>query len=502
MLEILPIRFLRDEDGIVFGKLNLALAKLQRLDFPVADGFVITPPDLILKTTLEHFDFKDKELFEQKLLIVKKELQKISVPPQLTKYDKKKCQFLVDDTIFTSIGTLWLGLLNLWLDQLKVKIFTEGFSPELLTNLQSLTVFIVDTPKTDIESYYDSETDDVVINFKNIKIEPKELKTIHDLTLKANKTLIIPHNYQWILEKDVLLVGIMPYTPLPVSLNHQPEIILETLPDQIQSKQSNLKSTVKIFYDLSSKGLVIDHRVDGIFIDSSKIFDYKNPQQTFDELAFKLVESATTFKDSPIILKLADIPEKIDGVRGALRLIHQKSLFDPIMQAYIFARFKKSLRNIHLCVPYVRSVLELEQIKRELAAKGIHRKNSLNLWLEICVPENLINIEDYLEAGIDGVILNLDELISRLIGFNYREEEVYFYKKETSSLIKFLEDGMRALHKQKVPQVASGNVCLDSQVLQTLVEKGIHGLILQKVEVQSAVEVIRSAERKIILSKN
>ena len=59
MVELLPIKFLREEDSLIFGRLNVSLAKLARLNLPVANGAVITPPNLILKTTLEHFNFDD-----------------------------------------------------------------------------------------------------------------------------------------------------------------------------------------------------------------------------------------------------------------------------------------------------------------------------------------------------------------------------------------------------------------------------------------------------------
>ncbi|MCR4306003.1 MAG: hypothetical protein NUV73_02890, partial [Candidatus Daviesbacteria bacterium] len=85
MTEILPIRLLTEEDGLIFGPLNVALGKLYRLGFPVASGIVVTPPRLKLKTTLEHFDFGKKEVFQQTLTLVKKEILATPVPEILAK---------------------------------------------------------------------------------------------------------------------------------------------------------------------------------------------------------------------------------------------------------------------------------------------------------------------------------------------------------------------------------------------------------------------------------
>jgi hypothetical protein len=63
------------------------------------------------------------------------------------------------------------------------------------------------------------------------------------------------------------------------------------------------------------------------------------------------------------------------------------------------------------------------QLKRELAVKKLVRKNSLQLWMEVAVPENIVNIEDYLLAGIDGVVLNIDELAAHLNGYDHTEQD-------------------------------------------------------------------------------
>ena len=126
----------------------------------------------------------------------------------------------------------------------------------------------------------------------------------------------------------------------------------------------------------------------------------------------------------------------------------------------------------------------------------------MQLWLEIAVPENIVNLEDYLVAGLDGIVLNLDELISHLNGFDASHEELLFYKNEAKALMSFLEDGLKLLHKSKIPFIAYGTLSLYPQVLEFLTEKGVFGIVVERYEVSSAHELLHQTERRLILRRS
>jgi pyruvate, water dikinase len=120
-------------------------------------------------------------------------------------------------------------------------------------------------------------------------------------------------------------------------------------------------------------------------------------------LILRVVDASNAYPANPILLKLADLSEdsplgshENGRVRGALRLLHQDSLRNPLLEALLFIRHKKGLSNVHIIIPFVRTVHEFLQLKRELAAKKLSRKNSLQIWMEVSVPENMLNLENYL----------------------------------------------------------------------------------------------------------
>lgn len=493
MIEILPIKLLTDEDSQIFGSLNVALGKLDRVN--IGSGVVVTPPSLRLKTTLENFDFGSREVFEQSLTLVKKEINSTPPPDILIRETRKQKQFLLNGELFRSTKDLWLFLLNTWLVQIKERLWKEGFHQGITEGLEPQLVIFADHVKAWGSAYFDSLSDDTVINIKKGRLHPADLRILDELVGKANKKLFIPHQYEWVLDKGIKLTKVLPYTPSPLF----PDVSSYDTPG-VGKMGKKISSAVKVFLDLST-GMVVEKDIDGIYISSEKIFDLEKPNESFENLVFRFVESATSFPNYPVLFKLADIPEGMGKVRGTLRLLHQKSLFDPLADALILARHKKGLQNISVVVPFIRGVKEFLQIKRNLAVKKLIRKKSLSLWMEVAIPENIINLGDYLVAGLDGVVLNLDELVSYLNGFDTTEEELLPYKSEVSALIKFLENGLKLLHKSKIPFIAYGSLSLYPEVLEFLVEKGAYGIVVERYEAHSAHELLHQAERELILRR-
>src|SRR3989344_5837131 len=468
MIEILPIKVLRDEDGPIFGSLNVSLGKLARLGIPVPNGIIITPPALKLKTTLEHFDFGSNELFEQSLNLVKKEIEKIPAPEILQKEVKNQTLFIAGNQKVKTVSKLWLNLLYIWIEEIKSRLWRDGFYPGITENLDPQVVIFVKNPEAFGTSLYEPEIDETIIDTVFGNLLPLESKKLDELT--QLKRLLIPHKFEWVLDNGLKIAKVLPYTPGVQA--DTPGVNVEMSAEfhtggEVEVRKT--KSAVKVFLDLSI-GLAVD-RADGIFISSEKIFDLSKPQTSFEELIFKLVEAGNTYSGKLVLVKFADMSEGMGKIRGTLRLLHQKSLFDPLCEAILFARNKKDLLNINIVIPFVRGVSELQQIKRELAAKKLMRKNSLQQWLELAVPENIINLEEYLITGVDGVVLNLDELSSHFGGYDHKQEDVAHYKHEVTGVFKFL------------------------------VEKGVSGIVVERYEAPAVSDLLHQAEKRMILGR-
>lgn len=503
MVEVLPVKVLTDSDIPIFGKLNISLAALLRSGISVANSLVVTAPDLHLKTVLEHFDFGTKEVFEQSLTLVKKELEKTPVPQELNREIGKHNDFWVDGQNIKTLKKLWLHLLNLWLDQIKTRLWQDGFYQGLTENLDAQSVVLLPKKKlfgSLVKTYgYTSlspKGDEVEITVTKGELHPADLKKLDDMVKEANKRLFIPHTYQWIEERGVKFSKVLPFTP-----NFDQYTSLNVASQPVSANKSEArKTTVKVFMDLTV-GSLEDLNCDGVYLDSGRIFDLNKPQTSLDDLILRLVQVGQLSPFSPILYKLADKSEGMGKVRGALRLFHQKSLLEPLIQAFKFAKEREGVKNIYPVIPFVRSSAEFLQLKRELAVRKLLRKSSLQIWLELAVPENIINLEEYLAGGLDGVVLNLDELISHLSGFDLVEQDLAFYKQEVKGLVRFLDDGLRLLVKSHTPVVCTGTLISHPQVLEFLVDSGVKGVVVERYEGESINDHIYHMEKRVILKR-
>lgn len=479
MVDILPIEKLRDEDVPLFGSGNVNLAKLAQSGIAVEDGVVVTAPDIRLRTLLKYFDLKNKEIFEQSLTVIKSEIKKIEVPSELDGVLSRKK--IKSDKI-------WQELLSIWLEEIRKRVWSEGLSSGVALNLSAQIIFFPKKITASGKSFIDSSKE-VVTEVSRGKLDERYNSELKELVVKGDRVLFLPYIYYWVIDSGKLrIVKVRAYTPNP-----DQEIKVEDWGEMEEKKEPRLKSGVKVFLDIS-EGMVTKEGIDGVYLQSEKI-------PNFEEKIFKLVDAATLDPDNTVLFKLSDEIEQKGGVRGTLRLIHQSSLLKKDVEALLFARNKKNLGNVSVVVPYVRSSDEFLQIKRDLAALGVSRKGSLKLWLELCVPENIINLEEYTVAGLDGVVINLDELSSLIGGFDPEVPESVFYSKQIKALLKLLEDKLKYLHSQRIPFLVTGALSLHDEVLAFLISKGVYAIVASLNYAESLDEHLRFMEKRVIRSR-
>lgn len=329
-----------------------------------------------------------------------------------------------------NLKKLWMNLLKTW-----------------TTNLSAQSLFFTNKISASGEAFYDHILRHTTIKTNLGQLVPEQIVLIEEIIKQGNQRLYLPQVYHFIDDGQIRIIKLTPFTQFPQA---------QLMKDQQKENLFGIKSqvlpyrlAVKIFMDLSD-GPFSSTDLDGAIIKGEKIVGE-------EKKIAKLLETAARFPRAPIIYRLADITH-----------VSQASLLRNEAEVLLFARNKKHLLNCQLAIPNVRSVEEFLQLKRELASLGIFRKGTLKMWLEFSVPENIINLEDYLIAGFDGTIINLDEMAVMLTGSNT----------QASSLLKFLEDGIRILNRAAVPVIFMGDLSFDDEVLNFVFDKGVWGIVI------------------------
>lgn len=139
------------------------------------------------------------------------------------------------------------------------------------------------------------------------------------------------------------------------------------------------------------------------------------------------------------------------GSRGASRLKSSTGIFAFNQECNLLknAIFDHQL-PIDIVIPFVRTPSDAATMIDRLAERGLCRHtNSIRLYLTCQVPANLINIEQ-LAAYFDGIIFDLDELSSFMLGIDFYQKSTLSYQKDNDAIRTFIKqaiDKVRPMEK-------------------------------------------------------
>lgn len=115
-------------------------------------------------------------------------------------------------------------------------------------------------------------------------------------------------------------------------------------------------------------------------------------------------------------------PNPMLGFRGAFRYIANPEVFN--LELTAIKRVREKYDNLHLMIPFVRSPEELARVRRLVASVGLFEKSSFKFWMMVEIPVNVIQIDDFIKVGIDGVSIGSNDLTMLMQGTDRDNSEV------------------------------------------------------------------------------
>ncbi|MCX6810429.1 MAG: phosphoenolpyruvate synthase [Candidatus Berkelbacteria bacterium] len=161
-----------------------------------------------------------------------------------------------------------------------------------------------------------------------------------------------------------------------------------------------------------------------------------------NKLAQGIGQIAAAFAPRPVIYRATDFKtneyrglkggEKYEGqednpmigMRGALRYITNPDVFNLELAAIKIVRNKMDLTNLHVMIPFVRTVDEMRKCKDLLETAGLYRSPDFKLWMMVEVPSNIILLEKFLALGLDGISLGTNDLTQLTLGVDRDNQEL------------------------------------------------------------------------------
>jgi pyruvate, water dikinase len=171
-------------------------------------------------------------------------------------------------------------------------------------------------------------------------------------------------------------------------------------------------------------------------------------------------------------------PNPMLGYRGAFRYINDPRVFNLELDAIKKVREKMGLNNLHMMVPFVRTVDELVKVKKLISERGIRRSATFRLYMMVEIPSNVILLEEFIKVGIDGVSIGSNDLTMLLLGLDRDNESVAVEFDERNEAVMWaLEKIIKTCNRHGISSSICGQApSVYPDLVEKLVEWGISGI--------------------------
>ncbi len=191
------------------------------------------------------------------------------------------------------------------------------------------------------------------------------------------------------------------------------------------------------------------------------------------------------------------------GYRGAFRYIHDPATFKLEIKAIKRVREKMSLNNLNLMIPFVRTVHELEEVKKIILNEKLARSHTFKLYMMVEIPSNVILIEDFIKSGVDGVSIGSNDLTMLTLGIDRDNEEVSSeFDERNKALMWSYERVIKTCRKNHVTVSICGQApSLYPGLVEDLVLYGIDSISVSADAIDNTRRMIYAAEERVVNKK-
>ena len=239
-------------------------------------------------------------------------------------------------------------------------------------------------------------------------------------------------------------------------------------------------------------------------------------KEFIDKLVKKLLLFVKPFAPRPITYRATDFrtneyrhlkggelyePEEENpmiGFRGASRYIACSDVFAMELKAIKKIR-SMGYKNINLMIPFVRTPQELKQIRAILADHDLLDKPSFKLWIMVEVPSSAINIDEFIEVGLDGVSIGTNDLTMLILGVDRDNQEIaHLYDERNPAVMWALKRVIDACRKAKITVSICGQGPSDHpDMAEQLVTWGITSVSVTPDVIYRTREIVHDIEKRL-----
>ncbi len=235
------------------------------------------------------------------------------------------------------------------------------------------------------------------------------------------------------------------------------------------------------------------------------------------ELAKNLEEFCKSFNPRPVVYRTSDFKtneyrnliggkafEPIEsnpmlGYRGAFRYLNDPEIFNLELEAIKLVRNKSGFKNLWIMLPFVRTVSELLEVKKLISASGLYRSSNFKIWMMVEIPSNVILLEKFIYAGIDGVSIGSNDLTMLILGTDRDNSEVAsVFDEQNEAVLWAIENVIKTCNKYKITSSICGQApSMYPSLLKKLVKWGITSVSVSPDAIDNTRKLISEFEENL-----
>ncbi|MEM2109968.1 MAG: putative PEP-binding protein, partial [Candidatus Odinarchaeota archaeon] len=198
-------------------------------------------------------------------------------------------------------------------------------------------------------------------------------------------------------------------------------------------------------------------------------------------------------------------PNPMIGYRGQFRYTKEPDIFKLELAAIKKVREKFNLKNVHLMIPFVRTIGEFKKVKEIIYGEGLNPEKDPDFWLWIMleVPSAVFIIDKLCAEGINGISIGSNDLTMLVLGVDRNDASVQeIYDERDIAVLRAINYVTKVCKKYGVTVSICGQApSVYPEYAEFLVRLGVTSISVNPDAVISTRRHVAQIEKKIGLEK-
>ena len=170
-------------------------------------------------------------------------------------------------------------------------------------------------------------------------------------------------------------------------------------------------------------------------------------------------------------------------------------------QAIKKVREEYKLTNVHVMLPFVRTLEDFRNAKKILEEEGLKRGPDFKLWIMVEVPATVLLIDKFVDEGIDGISFGTNDLTMLILGIDRDDASIQeIYDERNLAVLRAMSHVIRVCNEKGVTTSICGQAPSNyPEVVEFLVREGAVSMSVNPDKVIETKLLVAAIEQKLIL---